>query len=104
MNDETIRGHVLDTAKKLTEGDRNEVHGDPYPQFCTFAGLLTEYLSASLGADIHVKPHDAAMIMQLYKITRIAGNPTHRDSHFDNCAYGAIVAECVHRGSGGFNE
>lgn len=100
----TIRGEILDGAKKLTEGDRNEVHGDPHPQFQAFANLISAYLSASLGTLVVVKPHDAAMIMQLYKICRIAGNPTHTDSHLDNCAYGAIVAECVHKSMGGFNE
>jgi len=93
----TIRGEILDGAKKLTEGDRNEVHGDPYPQFNTFANLISAYLSASSGTMIGVAPHDAAMILQLYKICRIAHNPTHTDSHLDNCAYGAIVAECVEK-------
>lgn len=100
----TVRGTILDGAKQLTEGDRNEVHGDPYPMFATFADLISAYLSASLGTLVVVKPHDAAMILQLYKICRIAGNPTHKDSHYDNCAYGAIVAECIHKSMGGANE
>lgn len=93
----TIRGRILDIAKAHTEGDRNEVHGDPVIMMDTFAKLVSVYLSASLKMDINLQNHDGAEILQLYKICRVAQNPLHIDSHEDNCAYGAIAAECVIR-------
>jgi hypothetical protein len=96
--DNTLRGHILDKAKAHTEGDRNTIHGDPVPMMEAFAKMVSVYLSASLKMEINLQTHDGAEVLQLYKICRIAQNPQHIDSHEDNCAYGAIVGECVIRG------
>ena len=89
---ETIRGGILDTAKSLTEGDRNKTYGDPKENLECFMNLVVVYLNSSKKRS---KAVDGAIIMCLAKISRIAANASHTDNYVDLAAYAAIAGECA---------
>lgn len=85
----TIRGGVLDEAKRLTEGDRNESYGSPVPNMQHIADIYNAITGQSVSA------RDVALMHQATKLARRYHNPLHRDSYVDNCAYAGIEFECA---------
>ena len=66
---------LLDEAKDLVYGDREDAHGNP--SFCIdrVARLWSIYLSGQVGEDVVLSPHDVCALMVLLKIARtIAGS------------------------------
>lgn len=97
----TIRGDILEEAKVLTEGDRNETYGDPEDNMCVFSGLVYAYITGRMASSFglsRLESFDGAVIAGLLKISRIAANPLHEDNYVDLAAYAAIAGECVKRG------
>jgi hypothetical protein len=92
INKLTIRGAILEDAKALTEGDRNQAYGHPYEGMTRLAQLISAYLSVEISAV------DASVICCLLKISRVAGNPNHHDNYLDLAAYAAIAGECADMG------
>ena len=92
----TVRGQILETAKSLTESQRNQVYGDPKDGMTCFARLVAAYLSGKYtAADGPITHVDGSVIACLLKISRIAANPKHMDSYVDLAAYAAIAGECA---------
>lgn len=93
---ETIRGGILDTAKSLTEGSRNEVYGDPVRNMECFAKMVEGYLYG-LGwtGPEPLDCVDGSEIMSLSKKARVTANKKHADTYPDDCAYAAIAGECA---------
>lgn len=89
----TPRGEILTTALNLTEGDRNKTYGPPRKNLACFASLIRAYLSAKSNVPFTIGAIDAAVIMCLIKISRIAANPKHQDNYIDLAAYAAIAGE-----------
>ncbi len=87
----TIRGDILAHARELTEGDRNQQYGDPYPEYRRLAAIW----GARLG--IKIEAHQAALMMADLKANRLWDNPDHGDSPVDGAAYFAIAGECGER-------
>lgn len=81
------RSEILDTAKEYVTVDRAADHGDMENNF----GMIAAYWSAHL--DIEVTAVDVAVMMNLLKLARIKGNPTHLDSWVDACGYAALGGE-----------
>jgi hypothetical protein len=81
----------LQTAEKLTSGDRDRVYGPPIVNLTRFAELLTAYF------DRHIEftATDGAMIMALAKVSRVPASPDHNDNYVDGAAYFAIAGECA---------
>lgn len=95
--EETIRGQILDTAKGLTTGDRNKSYGPPIDNLTTYANLCTAYIFGKGGNDnelLALDAVDAAVLMVLAKVSRIAANRGHKDNYVDGAAYMAIAGEC----------
>lgn len=88
---ETIRGEMLDQARVLTEGDRNDMYRDPLLNHQQIADVW----SALLG--VPVEPHQAAIMMAALKSCRLWHAPKHIDSAVDGAAYMAIAGECGQR-------
>lgn len=92
-----IRQNILETAANLTNGDRNKSYGEPIDNMEVFAKLVGAYLTCKKetdgGADLRVDEVDAAVIMVLSKIGRIAMNRGHADNYVDGAAYMAIAGE-----------
>lgn len=82
---------VLDDAKKLTLGDRQDTYGSFYFNMKNFAKLI----NARFGT--FFTPHDAATIMSLAKESRKMSNPNvlHRDNYVDDVNYTAAQFECA---------
>ena len=85
----TTRGEILDTAKALTEGDRNVMYGPPKDEYTRLAILWGAFLEVPLTAQ------QTAVMMALLKINRTVNAPAHMDSYVDGAAYLAIAGECA---------
>lgn len=83
------RSEVLSTANKYVSHDRQTTHGAPEDTFALIADLWNAYL----GEWADIKPHDAAVMMTLLKIARIAQNPQNMDNWIDGAGYMACGAE-----------
>lgn len=83
MNRETI----LNTAKQYVTKDRAATHGDAETSF----GLIAQYWSTHLG--VKISASDVAVMMTLFKVARLKGNPGHDDNWVDACGYLACGGE-----------
>ena len=84
----TDRTHILDTAKNLITGPRQEEYGDPAENFQHIADRWSQLLG------VKIDSWKVALMMADLKIARMAttGKP-HEDSLVDICGYAAIAAE-----------
>ena len=80
------RTEILETAKHLVNGDRQEDYGDAVESFQAIA----EMWSACLG--VAVSGRDICNLMALLKIARLRNGP-HEDSSVDGAGYLALGAE-----------
>ncbi len=81
------RSEILDTAKHCITVDRAKTHGDAENSF----GLIAAYWSAHL--DAHITATDVAVMMTLFKLARMKGNPAHIDNAVDAAGYVALAGE-----------
>lgn len=88
--DKSVRQMALEEAIRLTVGQRDKEYGSPYVNMSILAGMVRAYL-----ADREVTAADMAAINILIKLSRLASNPTHRDSWIDAAAYAGIGLECA---------
>jgi 5'(3')-deoxyribonucleotidase len=75
------RAELLDEAKNLIVGDRNNQYGPPTKDFERTAAMWAAYKGVDFTA------HDVAAMMALLKISRIAWSPTKRDHWADLAGY-----------------
>ena len=80
------RQQLIEAVKATVCGDREQAHGNPKDTFKRIARLWTTYLQND-GIDVHITPTDVAIMMTLFKIARLQGNPKHIDSWVDACGY-----------------
>lgn len=85
------RKEVLETAIKCTNGDRDEQYGKPEDSFMAIAALWDAYLKVKNPGKL--TDADAAIMMALMKIGRIATGNFKEDSYIDACGYLACAAE-----------
>lgn len=78
---------ILDQAAAIVDGDREQTYGDPGRNLRTIAALWTDWLRARGHAGVHLTTDDAACMMTLLKLARLAHDPAHRDSQIDACGY-----------------
>lgn len=91
VTNQPVRGAILDTAHRLTCGDRNKQYGDPLDNHQDIANLWMAYLSTP------ISPKDVAIMMALVKIARAKRPEPHRDNYVDAAAYLAIAGEIHER-------
>lgn len=89
------RQEILERGISLTTGDRNEAHGEPYPNMVAFAKLVEAYLRALGWSGPALDAVDAAMILNQHKASRVAANKQHEDNYVDGSTYLAIAGECA---------
>lgn len=92
---ESVRSRVLDDAKRLITGDRNNTYGPPTQDFSRTAAMLN-----ALGFGHHqesrdILPHDVAIIMACVKLSRLTWSPEKRDTWIDLAGYAGCGFECV---------
>lgn len=98
---ETPRESMLNEAKKLVTGDRNNQYGPPTKDFQRIAAALTalgyrrEWVGSEVAAHAELEPKDVAVMMACVKLSRIVETPGKRDSWVDLAGYAACGYECT---------
>lgn len=82
------RLRLLSEAARLINGERDQVYGPPVVNHRRIAALWSAYL------DHEITASEAAIMLGLVKISRLAASPDHEDSYTDLAAYAAIAWEC----------
>jgi Domain of unknown function (DUF6378)/Domain of unknown function (DUF4406) len=91
---ESERASLLDEAKSLVCGDRNNSYGPPTQDFERSANSLNAY--GYRGPDGRLlKAHDIAIMVMSVKISRLMWTPGKRDSWVDIAGYAACGIECA---------
>ncbi len=85
-----ISENILEQAKELVVGDRQQDYGDKLTNHENIAALWSIFLRKKLTA------HDVAMCMALVKVARLM-HAHKTDSYIDMAAYAAIAAEINER-------
>jgi hypothetical protein len=88
------RGTILDQAKAIINGERQDQYGNPEDSF----GLIAELWSGYLGRDIFT--HQVPVMLSLMKIAR-QKHQHKKDNLIDACGYLALAADMVKEGDGG---
>lgn len=86
-----IRAQFLDEVEKLVCKDRNVTHGDAEDNFRVIADLWNVYLRNSKGADNtdDLNNKDVAIMMCLFKISRLMTNVNNMENWLDLAGYAA---------------
>lgn len=97
------RVRTLETAIKLTGGDRNKSYGPPFDNLSDCAELWNAYINTKQACieptadgsySIRLRAEDVAWLMALVKMTRSFQHGYHPDNYTDAAAYSAIAGEC----------
>lgn len=95
---ESPRGGMLDEAKQLVTGSRNNAYGPPTADFSRTAAMANGFgfrVTAYEGAKPEpLQAHHIAIFMILLKMSRLAWTSTKRDSWVDAAGYAACGLEC----------
>lgn len=81
------RAQLLDEAKDLITGDRNNHYGPPHEDFQRTANIMS-----SLGFEfdeLPIQAHHVAMIMATVKLSRMTWSPDKKDNWVDLAGYAA---------------
>jgi hypothetical protein len=90
----SMRASVLDEAKELVTGDRNNHYGPPHQDFARTAGALTAL--GYRGPDgRNLEAHDVAIMVGMVKMSRLMWTPRKRDSWVDLAGYAACGYEAA---------
>jgi len=85
-----IRALFLDEVKRLVCSDRNVTHGDAEDNFRVIADLWNVYLHNSPGENCHdLTNKDVAIMMCLFKISRLMTNVNNMENWLDLAGYAA---------------
>lgn len=85
------RAEILATALEYITKDRAATHGKAENSFQVIGDLWTTYLMAREPGPL--TQHDVSAMMVLFKMARVAGNPTHMDNWIDSAGYSALGGE-----------
>lgn len=101
-NDESPRRvQMLETAIKLTAGDRDMEYGKPYNNLTDCAVLFSAYLVGRFRGEtvdeltIKLTAEDVAWLNVLQKMARTFAGNVKPDTYIDAAAYSAIAGECA---------
>lgn len=83
-----IRAQFLDEVEKLVCKDRNVTHGDAEDNFRVIASLWNVYLKNSDGGE-ELDNKDVAIMMCLFKISRLMTNVNNMENWLDLAGYAA---------------
>lgn len=88
------RADVLDEARGLITGDRNNTYGPPMQDFTRTAGALSAYGYRGPGGR-ELQAHDVAIFVMAVKLSRLMWTPAKRDSWVDIAGYSGCGYECA---------
>ena len=84
------RGKILDQAKEIINGNREQIYGPPEDSFQVIADLWNVYFEHGVGSELG--PKDVAMMMCLLKIARQMHQGS-EDCLVDLAGYAALAAD-----------
>jgi hypothetical protein len=87
-----MRGTILDEAKTIINGERQDTNGNPEDSFKTIADFWSTYINGKFGVYVELEPKDTALMMTLFKIAR----ETHqgkKDNLVDGAGYLGIAGD-----------
>lgn len=87
----TTRAEILDAAKKIVTGEREQQYGKPEDNFAVIAEFWTTYIGHPISSE------DVAIMMALLKIARIRSGNYKTDSFVDGVGYLSLAAEIAGR-------
>ena len=91
---------VLQKAKDLITGDRNDTHGDAFNNHAEIAEFWNIFLDSKLQPMASITAKDVAIMMILLKISRSnQGKKFNLDNFVDMAGYSAIAGEIGDSGS-----
>lgn len=96
------RVQTLETAIKLTGGDRNKSYGPPFDNLTDCAHMWNAYVNSKKvcivrtadSYEVRFTAEDVAWFMTLVKMSRSFQSGYHPDNYVDAAAYSAIAGEC----------
>lgn len=80
-------GDLLDEAKKIITGERQDAYGSPEDSFALIGSLWGAYLGRA------ITPREVADMMMLFKVARLKGQKPTRDTYRDIAGYAGIAAD-----------
>jgi len=87
------RGNVLDEAKTIINGYRQDTYGNPEDSFHTIGEMWNSYINAKYpGNNSSITAKDVALMMTLFKIVREAGQGK-KDNLVDAAGYIGIAGD-----------
>ena len=87
-----VRGAILDEAKAIINGDRQNQYGDPEDAFETIAHYWNNYLTKFEGSVMALQAKDIALMMVLFKIAR-ESHQGKRDNLVDAAGYLGLAGD-----------
>lgn len=88
------RGNCLLTAHNVINGERQDIYGNPENCFVCIAALWNAYLAGGHESrNPSISAHDAAVMLALLKVARIAHGTDHEDNYVDAAGYMALAAD-----------
>ncbi len=87
-----MRGKILDMAKAIINGERNDQYGEPENAFGLVALFWGAYLDHIYQKTDEIEPRDVAIMMVLFKIARLA-HQKGEDSLVDAVGYLALAGD-----------
>ena len=95
------RGKILDKAKEIINGARQDQYGRPEDSFQAIANFWNAYLKNVKG---DLNSFDVAMLMALMKVARMLRTSGYEDSAIDACGYIALANDMVKMPIGVIND
>ena len=93
VDDEDDDEDILDTAARITRGDRNASYGPPDQDFRRTAGMWSALFGAKLKDGVTFEPRDVAMAMILLKCSR-ESHQRKLDNWVDIAGYARCGSKC----------
>jgi len=85
---------ILDEARDIIYGDREQTHGRPDKNLRAIAAIWTAILSQHLQPGVAVTPELVCLLMAGLKLARAANKPSHREHALDTVGYIALMERC----------
>lgn len=79
---------ILDEARRIVYGDREQTHGEPARNLQAIATMWTPIFGAP------VTPQQVCLAMIALKVARAVNSPAHRDHWTDVAGYVALAERC----------
>lgn len=88
---------LINKAKSLIQGDRQEQYGSPVNNFATIAEFWSTYLRGKYKFQGELNSDDICQMMMLLKQSRLMNNANHTDSKVDIMGY-LLIQEGINKG------